>query len=114
MFDELHAQPNRKLYDVMTKGSGDARKQPLFFLITTAGDDTNSICYEVHQKAKDILEGRKIDPTFYPVIYGAEQDDDWTDPEVWKKANPSLGVTVDIEKVRAACESAKQMPKVCC
>jgi phage terminase large subunit-like protein len=110
VFDELHAQPNRKLYDVMTKGSGDARKQPLFFLITTAGDDTNSICYEVHQKAKDILEGRKIDPTFYPVIYGAEQDDDWTDPEVWKKANPSLGITVDIEKVRAACESAKQMP----
>ena len=48
------------------------------------------------------------------MIYGAEQDDDWTDPEVWKKANPSLGVTVDIEKVRAACESAKQMPKVCC
>ena len=110
VFDELHAQPNRKLYDVMTKGSGDARKQPLFFLITTAGDDTNSICYEVHQKAMDILEGRKIDPTFYPVIYGADPDDDWTDPEVWKKANPSLGVTVDIEKVRAACESAKQMP----
>jgi len=110
VFDELHAQPNRKLFDVMTKGSGDARKQPLFFLITTAGDDTNSICYEVHQKAKDILEGRKIDPTFYPVIFGADEDDDWTDPEVWKKSNPSLGVTVDIEKVRMACESAKQNP----
>ena len=73
IFDELHAQPNRKLYDVMTKGSGDARMQPLFFLITTAGSDTNSICYEVHQKAKDILEGRKIDPTFYPVIFGADE-----------------------------------------
>ena len=110
VFDELHAQPNRKLYDVMTKGSGDARKQPLFFLITTAGDDTNSICYEVHQKARDILEGRKIDSTFYPVIYGAKEEDDWTDPEVWKLANPSLGITVDIEKVRAACESAMQNP----
>ena len=96
VFDELHTQPNRKLYDVMTKGSGDARKQPLFFLITTAGDDTKSIGYEVHQKAKDILEGRKKDPTFYPVIYGAEPDDDWTDPKVWKKANPSLGITVTI------------------
>jgi phage terminase large subunit-like protein len=84
IFDELHTQPNRKLYDVMTKGSGDARTQPLYFLITTAGSDTNSICYEVHQKAKDILEGRKIDPTFYPVIYGASESDDWTDPEVWK------------------------------
>ena len=69
VFDELHTQPNRKLFDVMTKGSGDARMQPLYFLITTAGTDTNSICYEVHQKAKDILEGRKHDPTFYPVIY---------------------------------------------
>ena len=110
VFDELHTQPNRKLFDVMTKGSGDARMQPLYFLITTAGTDTNSICYETHQKAEDILEGRKIDPTFYPVIYGAGEADDWTDPKVWKKANPSLGITVGIDKVKAACESAKQNP----
>lgn len=110
VFDELHTQPNRKLFDVMTKGSGDARMQPLYFLITTAGMDTNSICYETHQKAKDILEGRKVDQTFYPVIYGADENDDWTDPEVWKKANPSLGITVGMDKVKAACESARQNP----
>lgn len=110
VFDELHTQPNRKLFDVMTKGSGDARTQPLYFLITTAGTDTHSICYETHQKAKDIIEGRKIDPTFYPVIYGADESDDWTDPKVWKKANPSLDITVGIDKVKAACESAKQNP----
>jgi phage terminase large subunit-like protein len=110
VFDELHTQPNRKLFDVMTKGSGDARTQPLYFLITTAGSDTKSICYETHQKAKDLLEGRKVDPTFYPVIYGADESDDWTDPKVWKKANPSLGITVGIDKVKAACESAKQNP----
>ncbi len=110
VFDELHTQPNRKLYDVMTKGSGDARTQPLYFLITTAGNDTKSICYETHQKAKDIIEGRKHDATFYPVIYGADENDDWTDPKIWKKANPSLGITVDLEKVKAACNSAKQNP----
>ena len=110
VFDELHTQPNRTLFDVMTKGSGDARMQPLYFLITTAGTDTHSICYETHQKAKDILEGRKIDPTFYPVIYGADESEDWTDPKVWRKANPSLGITVGIDKVRAACESARQNP----
>ena len=110
VFDELHTQPNRKLFDVMTKGSGDARMQPLYFLITTAGNDTKSICYEIHQKAKDIIEERKIDHTFYPVIYGAEESDDWTDPKVWKKANPSLGITVGIDKVKDACESAKQNP----
>ncbi|MFS7426412.1 terminase large subunit [Carnobacterium maltaromaticum] len=110
VFDELHTQPNRKLFDVMTKGSGDARTQPLYFLITTAGTDINSICYETHQKALDIIDGRKHDPTFYPVIYGADESDDWTDPKVWKKANPSLGITVGMDKVKAACESAKQNP----
>lgn len=110
VFDELHAQPNRDLYDVMTKGSGDARLQPLFFLITTAGTDRNSICWEVHQKATDLLEGRKIDHTFYPVIYGINDSDDWTDEKNWYKANPSLGHTIDIEKVRNAVISAKENP----
>lgn len=110
VFDELHTQPNRKLFDVMTKGSGDARMQPLYFLITTAGTDTNSICYETHTKALDIIEGRKVDPTFYPVIYGAGTEEDWTDPKVWKKANPSLGETIGMDKVKAACDSARQNP----
>ena len=64
----------------------------------------------MHQKAKDIISGRKHDPTFYPVIYGADPSDDWTDPKVWKKANPSLGITVGIDKVKAACDSARQNP----
>ena len=110
VIDEIHALPDRKLYDVMVRGSGDARMQPLFFQITTAGTDTHSICYEVHSKAKDILEGKKFDATFYPVIYGADADNDWTDPEVWKKANPSLGITIGIDKVENACESARQNP----
>lgn len=110
VFDELHSQPNRKLYDVLTKGSGDARMQPLFFLITTAGTDIHSICYEVHQKAQDIIDGRKIDPTFYPVIFGADDTEDWTSPKVWKKCNPSLGETIGMDKVKTACESAKQNP----
>lgn len=110
IFDELHAQPNRELYDVMTKGSGDARMQPLFFLITTAGTDRNSICYEVHQKADDILRGKKFDPTFYPVIYGIKDEDNWSLEENWYKANPSLGHTIPIEKVRDAFNSAKENP----
>jgi len=110
IFDELHAQPNRALYDVMLTGSGDARKQPLYFLITTAGTDRNSICWEVHQKAEDVIKGKKNDPTFYPVIYGIKDDDDWTDEKNWYKANPSLDITVDIEKIRAAFNNAKENP----
>jgi phage terminase large subunit-like protein len=110
IFDELHAQPNRELFDVMTKGSGDARQQPLFFLITTAGTDRHSICYEQHQKAQDLLEGRKIDPTYYPVIYGIDDNADWGDEKNWYIANPSLDHTIDIEKVRNAHVSAVENP----
>ena len=110
IFDELHSQPNRELFDVMTKGSGDARTQPLFFLITTAGTDRHSVCFEQHQKAEDIILGRKIDDTFYPVIYGASDEDDWISEKVWYDANPSLGYTIDIEKVRNACLSARDNP----
>jgi phage terminase large subunit-like protein len=110
VFDELHAQPNRQLFDVMMHGSGDARKQPLFFLISTAGTDRHSICWEVHQKAEDIIAGRKVDPTFYPVIYSAKDEDDWTSEKVWKQVNPSLGITVEIEKLRVACDNAKSNP----
>ncbi len=110
VLDEVHAQPNRKLYDVLTKGSGDAREQPLFFLITTAGTDRNSICYELHTKAKDILDGTKIDHTFYPVVYGLADDEDWHDESNWYKANPSLGYTIQIDRVRDAYNEALQNP----
>ncbi len=110
IFDELHAQPNRDLWDVMTKGAGDAREQPLTLALTTAGDDENSICYELHQKAVDIQEGRKTSPGFYSKIYGLSRDDDWEDEKNWYKANPSLGYTVTIDKVRRAYADAKGNP----
>ena len=110
IFDELHTQPTRALYDVMTQGSGDARKQPLWFLLTTAGTDRNSICWEVHQKALDILEGRKIDPRFYPVLFGLPDEADWTSEENWYRANPSLDHTITIDKVRDAFRKAQETP----
>ena len=110
IFDELHTQPTRALYDVMTQGSGDARKQPLWFLLTTAGTDRNSICWEVHQKALDILERRKIDPRFYPVLFGLPDDADWTNEENWYRANPSLDHTITIDKVRDAFRKAQETP----
>jgi Phage terminase-like protein, large subunit len=110
VFDEIHAQPNRKLYDVLTKGSGDAREQPLFFIITTAGSDKNSICYELHAKAMDLKTGRKQDNTFYPVVYGLTEQDDWNDEANWYKANPSLGHTISIDRVREAYKNALENP----
>lgn len=110
VFDEIHTQPNRKLYDVLTKGSSDARENPLHFIITTAGDDIHSIAYELHIKAIDILDGRRIDPTFYPVVYGLREDEDWEDEANWYKVNPSIGYTIKIDVVREAFLEAKQNP----
>ena len=110
IFDELHTQPTRALYDVMTQGSGDARRQPLWFFLTTAGTDRNSICWEVHQKALDILEGRKNDPRFYPVLFGLPDEADWTNEENWYRANPSLDHTITIDKVRDAFHKAQETP----
>lgn len=110
VFDEIHTQPNRQLYDVLTKYSSDARQNPLHFIITTAGNDRNSIAFELHTKAIDILEGRRVDPTFYPVLYGLKDDEDWEDEANWYKVNPSLGYTVDIERLRDAYREAKQNP----
>ena len=107
IFDELHAQRDRRLFDVITSGSGLAREQPLLFMITTAGFDRNSICWEQHQKAEDILRGKIVDPTFYPVIYSAADEEDWTDPEVWKRVNPSYGITINEEAFITEFESAK-------
>lgn len=108
VFDELHAQPNRNLWDVLTEGAGAARRQPLFFAITTAGVDRNSICWELHERARRILTGQvkpEDDPTFYPVIFGPPDDEagtdwDWTNEENWKIVNPSLGQTIRIEDMR--------------
>lgn len=110
VFDEIHTQPNRQLYDVLTKGSSDARQNPLHFIITTAGTDRHSIAYELHTKAVDILEGRRSDPTFYPVVYGLKDDEDWEDEANWYKVNPSLGYTVGVERLRDAYREAKQNP----
>ena len=110
VFDEIHTQPNRQLYDVLTKYSSDARQNPLNFIITTAGNDRHSIAFELHTKAIDILEGRRVDPTFYPVVYGLKDDEDWEDEANWYKVNPSLGYTVDIERLRDAYREAKQNP----
>lgn len=117
IFDELHAQPNRDLWDVMTFGAGDARLQPIWWVITTAGDDPDrlSVGWEQHEYAMKILAGDIVDPTWYPVIFGYEPPENEKpgaiyDEELWKRVNPSLGHTITIESVREAAEKAKQKP----
>ena len=117
IFDELHAQPSRELWDVMIKGAGLARRQPIWWVITTAGDDPDrkSIAWEVHEKAESILQAREAGdksrdlPTWYPIIYSYPGEDIYNE-ENWKKANPSLGVTLQLEDLRDIAAEAKLHP----
>ena len=93
IFDELHTQPNRSLWDVLTTSTG-ARRQPLCIAITTAGFDKNSICYEIYNYAKQVKNKLIEDDSFYSAIFEAEMDDDYTDEKVWKKANPNYGTSL--------------------
>jgi phage terminase large subunit-like protein len=112
IFDEIHAQRDRRLWEVLTFGAGDARKQPLVFGITTAGIPGESpVAEELHEYADQILRGIiPPDPTFYPVIYAAPPEADWTDEEVWRACNPALGDFLSLDSVRTACERAKRVP----
>jgi phage terminase large subunit-like protein len=110
VFDEIHEQPNRKLWDKLTEGSGDAREQQLIFAITTAGDDKKSICYELHEYALKVQNGTVIDDNFLPILYALDEKEDWEDENNWIKVNPGMGETIEIEKVRVAYREAKEIP----
>ena len=105
--DEIHAWPGRDFYDVLHTSTG-ARSQPLETYITTAGYDRNTICYELYSYAKQVRDGSIVDDSFLPVIYEAEEHEDWTDPDVWAKANPNLGVSISLEYIRRECQKAEK------
>jgi phage terminase large subunit-like protein len=110
IFDELHVQRNRDLWDVMRTGMG-ARQEPLMLAITTAGIfDKTSIAWEIYDYAKKVDDGIIDDPTFYAAIWEAPHDADWTDEDVWIAANPSLNETVAIEFLRTECAAARETP----
>lgn len=117
LMDELHAWPSRELYDILTHGAGMARRQPLWIVLTTAGNDPDrvSVCWEQHETAKKVIAARQAGdagndiPEWYPVIYSYEGEDIYN-PENWKKANPSLGVTFPIETMQAMANEARLSP----
>ncbi len=109
IIDELHAQPDRELVDVLTTSTG-ARRQPIIIYITTADFDRLSICNEKYDYASKVRDGIIVDPAFLPVIYEAGRDEDWTRPEVWRSANPNLGVSVSEEYLDRECRRAQETP----
>lgn len=123
IFDELHAQPNRDLWDVMTFGAGSARLQPVWIVLTTAGDDPDrhSIGWEIHEQCRRILAARagtgpaeNDNPIWLPVMYGMPDDPeeiekiDIYDEAVWRRCNPSIGVTIPLRVIRQEAADAKK------
>lgn len=111
VIDELHAQPSRELFDVLSTSVG-ARRQPLIISLTTAGHDRSSICYEMHEYSEAILTGSIEDDTFLPVLYRADPDDDWTKESTWRKANPGYGTICNAAYFEDAVKKAKSNPSM--
>jgi len=109
IYDELHAAPDRRLYDVLATSMG-ARRQPLLFVISTAGYDRHSILWELYAHAKKVEADPALDPTFLPILYEAPAEADWTKPRVWKQANPALGDFRSREEIEILCERAQAIP----
>lgn len=109
IFDELHVQKTRELWDTLTEADC-TRTQPLTLAITTAGHDRTSICREIHDYAIKVRDKIIEDDEFLPVLFAANEKDDWKDPRVWSKANPSLGVIVTEDYIRRRCEKAERIP----
>jgi phage terminase large subunit-like protein len=107
--DELHAHKNRDLWDVLETATG-ARRQPLMFAITTAGYNRQSLCYQEHEYATKVLSGIIEDDSFFGIIFSLDDGDDWEDESCWIKANPNLGVSKHLDKMREKAKKAKAMP----
>ena len=109
LVDELHAHPNRGLYDVIETAISK-RDQALLFDITTAGADRTGICYEIRSHLLDVLRGNAEDERFFGVIYTADEGDDWRSEATWAKANPNLDVSVNRATLRSLAQKAESVP----
>ena len=107
--DELHCWPGRDLWDTLITSTG-ARRQPLTVVTTTAGFDKQSLCFELWDYARKVRDGVIVDETFLPVLFEAEDDDDWKSPETWAKVHPGYGVTVSADYFEQECQKAINTP----
>lgn len=104
--DEYHAAPNSQMYDVM-KSSQLQRLNPLNIVITTAGHNLFSPCYEMRNTCIDILAGVKSDDTQAAFIYELDETDEWDNADNYIKSNPNLYVTIDPDDITAEVNRAK-------
>ena len=96
IIDEFHKWPSLEIYDVIRSGMG-ARRQPLIFIITTAGLNLSLPCFGVRKVNVEILKGAKVQVDRFVMIFSMDEGDDWKDSSKWGKAIPNLGISVKPE-----------------
>lgn len=110
IIDEFHEHRNDVLIDTMESGMG-AREQPLTFVITTAGTDTEGPCGTMNGMVKRVLEGKESDPELFGIIYTVDDPNDWQTDEAIRMANPNAGVSVSLEYLRSQVTRAIASPR---
>lgn len=108
LVDELHEHPNGEVIAKLRTGMKSS--QPLLFMITTAGWDRSSVCWQEHEVVVKILEGTLENDAYFGYIATLDPEDDWLDEACWPKANPNLGVSVRMETLRDEARLAQQIP----
>lgn len=109
VLDEIHEYRDSKLYDVMVSGQG-ARSNPLILCISTAGFNKFLFAYPYRQSCLEIVMGVKEDDSFFGAFYTLDDNDDWRDEKVWKKACPNLDITVNKDYIKRQITSATNTP----
>lgn len=106
VIDELHSIQDRNLYEVM-KQSQSARQQPLLIMITTAGAKRGTIFDDMYEYATNVVDGNFTDDHFLAILYELDEKKEWTDPEKWQKANPSLSISKKVNDLERKVARAK-------
>lgn len=109
LLDEYHAARDTALKDVLQSGQG-MRVNPMQIIITTAGFDKLSPCYEMRTMCTEVLAGLKRDDSLFAGIWTLDEGDDWKDERVWIKSNPNIGVTVRPSFLREQVTKAANTP----
>ena len=110
IIDEFHAHKDSGMFDVIKSAFG-ARRQPLMFIITTAGFNKNGACYAYRENVIKILRGINQDDTLFGIIYTLDSKEEWDNPKMWIKSNPNLGVSVSVDYLADQVQDAKNRPE---
>ena len=110
IIDEFHAHKDGGMFDVIKSAFG-ARRQPLMFIITTAGFDKSGVCYAYRENVIKVLRGVNEDDSLFGIIYTLDDKSEWDDPKMWIKANPNLGVSLSADYLADQVKDAKNRPE---